>query len=73
MLFLSFRSIGTNVWELINAELLEAIFLALHMQKINGLEFLRILKSHEETKSLPIVVLEFSIRMFIRLIQFKKE
>jgi CheY-like chemotaxis protein len=45
----------------IRAEFPKAIFLDLHMQKINGLEFLRILKSREETKSIPVVVLESSI------------
>ena len=39
----------------------KAIFLDLHMQKISGLEFLRILKSDEQTKSIPVVVLESSV------------
>ena len=35
----------------------EVIFLDLHMPKISGLEFLRIIKSNEESAFIPIVVL----------------
>ena len=36
----------------------KVIFLDLHMPKISGLEFLRRIKSDEQTKSIPVVVLK---------------
>ena len=39
----------------------KAIFLDLHMPKVGGLEFLRIIKSDEQTKGIPVVVLKSSI------------
>jgi two-component system response regulator len=39
----------------------KVIFLDLHMPKIGGLEFLRRIKSDEQTKSIPVVVLKSSI------------
>jgi two-component system response regulator len=39
----------------------KVIFLDLHMPKICGLDFLHIIKSHEQTKSIPVVVLKSSI------------
>jgi two-component system response regulator len=45
----------------LRAERPKAIFLDLYMQKINGLKFLYIIKSNEQTKDIPIVVLESSI------------
>jgi len=39
----------------------KVIFLDLHMPKINGLEFLRRIKSDEQTKEIPVVVLKSSI------------
>ncbi len=38
----------------------KAIFLDLHMPKINGLEFLHTIKSDARTKEIPVVVLESS-------------
>lgn len=38
----------------------KAIFLDLHMPKINGLEFLHRIKSDEKTKRIPVVVLKSS-------------
>jgi two-component system, response regulator len=38
-----------------------AILLDLYMPKISGLDFLRIIKSDEQTKDIPVVVLESSI------------
>jgi two-component system, response regulator len=35
----------------------KAIFLDLHMPKISGLEFLRIIQSNEQSKYIPVVVL----------------
>ncbi len=35
----------------------EVIFLDLHMPKVSGLELLRIIKSNEQSKSIPVVVL----------------
>ncbi len=42
----------------------KAIFLDLHMPKINGLEFLQRIKSDAQTKSIPVVVLRSSISPF---------
>jgi two-component system, response regulator len=39
----------------------KVIFLDFHMPKISGLELLRRLKSNEQTKSIPVVVLKSSI------------
>ncbi len=39
----------------------KVIFIELHMRKIDGLEFLRIIKSNEQTQGIPVVVLESSI------------
>jgi len=39
----------------------KAILLDLYMPKISGLDFLRIIKSDEQTKDIPVVVLESSI------------
>jgi two-component system response regulator len=39
----------------------KAIFLDLHMPKMNGFEFLLRIKSDEQTKSIPVVVLKSSI------------
>lgn len=36
----------------------KVIFLDLHMPKISGLAFLRIIKSNDQTKNIPVVVLE---------------
>lgn len=38
----------------------KAIFLDLHMPKIDGLEFLHRIRSDEQTKRIPVVVLESS-------------
>ena len=39
----------------------KAIFLDLHMPKISGLELLRRIKSDEQTKGIPVIVLKSSI------------
>ena len=39
----------------------KVIFLDLHMPKISGLDFLRIIKSNEQTKNIPVVVLKSSV------------
>ncbi len=39
----------------------KVIFLDLHMPKINGLEFLRRIKSDVQTKGIPVVVLKSSL------------
>lgn len=45
----------------VRVELPKVIFLDLHMPKISGLEFLRRIKSDEQTKGIPVVVLKSSI------------
>jgi two-component system, response regulator len=39
----------------------KAIFLDLHMPKISGLELLRRIKSDEQTKGIPVIILKSSI------------
>lgn len=43
-----------------NKKLPDLIFLDLNMPKMNGLEFLKILKSNQELKHIPIVILSTS-------------
>ena len=45
----------------LRAEPPKAIFLDLHMPKISGLELLRRIKSHDQTKGIPVIVLKSSI------------
>jgi two-component system response regulator len=44
----------------LRAEPPKVIFLDLHMPKMNGLEFLRRIRSDERTKGIPVVVLKSS-------------